>query len=93
MKIHSFGVIPIMLFYGMKSYPEAQKENPWGSILFFRLLSIMSPWEKLLNCIVAPLTAKDRIRTGIYYSLFLLVLWKILNVNRTWITRSIQTLG
>lgn len=30
----------------MKCPPEVRKENPWGCIIFFSLLSVMIPWEK-----------------------------------------------
>lgn len=37
----------------------------------------------MLTSIVAPLMAKDRIRTGTHFSLLPLVLQKMLSVNRT----------
>lgn len=77
-----------------ESYPGVREENPWDCVFFFRLLPFMIPWEKLLSWIVAPLMAKDRTRTGIYFSLLLLVWGKRVSVSRTWgITGSTQTLG
>lgn len=81
-----------ILFYGTKSYPEVQEENPWGCIFLFRLLPFMIPWEKLLSWIVAPLMANDRIRTGIYSSLLLLVWGKRDSAKDLGITGSTQTL-